>query len=258
MFEHYKVAKKKKRPAWVIVLVTVSIVAHAGVAAGMLVHSMWAIEKLTPPESRSSLSLGAPPPPPPPKGSGKKKPDSLKKKIARKKVTDMVQPQEEPEDIKPDEVIDDSDDGEDFGVEGGVEGGVAGGVVGGVLGGVPGGTLGGTGGPPPPPPPPEKPQIVPQVALKANFISGDRNPVPPESVKILMTKTGESRTVATVKMCLTVSGGVQSVRLVKSSGYQEYDQKILRSMRGWKYRPFKVNGKPTPVCTAVTFIYRQS
>jgi hypothetical protein len=28
-------------------------------------------------------------------------------------------------------------------------------------------------------------------------------------------------------------------------------------MRTWTYRPFLVNGKPAPVCTAVTFIYSQ-
>jgi hypothetical protein len=29
-------------------------------------------------------------------------------------------------------------------------------------------------------------------------------------------------------------------------------------MNAWKYRPFMVNGKAVPVCTAVTFIYTQS
>ena len=42
-----------------------------------------------------------------------------------------------------------------------------------------------------------------------------------------------------------------------SSGFPAYDQKIQREMRNWKYRPFMVNGKAAPVCTAVTFIYQQ-
>jgi hypothetical protein len=25
----------------------------------------------------------------------------------------------------------------------------------------------------------------------------------------------------------------------------------------WRYKPYNVNGKPVPVCTAVTFIYSQ-
>jgi hypothetical protein len=29
-------------------------------------------------------------------------------------------------------------------------------------------------------------------------------------------------------------------------------------MRTWRYRPFMVNGRRVPVCTSVTFIYRQS
>jgi hypothetical protein len=28
-------------------------------------------------------------------------------------------------------------------------------------------------------------------------------------------------------------------------------------MQGWKYRPFMVNGKAAPVCTAITLIYVQ-
>jgi hypothetical protein len=28
-------------------------------------------------------------------------------------------------------------------------------------------------------------------------------------------------------------------------------------MRNWRYKPYLVNGKAVPVCTAVTFIYSQ-
>jgi hypothetical protein len=28
-------------------------------------------------------------------------------------------------------------------------------------------------------------------------------------------------------------------------------------MRGWEYKPFRIDGKPTSVCTATTFIYLQ-
>jgi hypothetical protein len=31
----------------------------------------------------------------------------------------------------------------------------------------------------------------------------------------------------------------------------------MREMRQWAYRPYLINGKPVPVCTAVTFIYSQ-
>jgi hypothetical protein len=28
-------------------------------------------------------------------------------------------------------------------------------------------------------------------------------------------------------------------------------------MNGWRYRPFVSDGKPTPVCTPITFIYQR-
>jgi len=260
MFENYVGAKQRKRPKWVGLLLAISVSAHAVAGTALVIRSLWVIDKLTPPEARPILSLGPPPPPPPPKG--KSKTESLKDKVVkRQKITDMVQPDEKPEEIKPEELAASNDDneGEDFGVEGGVEGGVAGGVVGGVLGGVPGGTLGGTSiAPPPPPPEPEKPQVVPQVVLKEYRISGEKDIEPPDEVKNLMVKQAETKTVATVKMCLNKGGSVESVRVLKSSGYKEYDDKIVRKMKQWKYRPFKVNEKAVPVCTSVTFIYRQT
>jgi hypothetical protein len=46
--------------------------------------------------------------------------------------------------------------------------------------------------------------------------------------------------------------------MVKSTGFPAYDSKISNTIHGeWRYRPYNVNGKAVPVCTAVTFIYSQ-
>jgi TonB family protein len=71
-----------------------------------------------------------------------------------------------------------------------------------------------------------------------------------------MVKQGEKRLLATVKMCLNRGGSVESVQMLKKSGYAEYDTLILSQMRLWKYRPFKVNGQAVPVCTSVTFVFK--
>ena len=126
MFENYVGAKKRRRPKWVGLLLAISVAAHAIGGTALVIQSLWAIDKLTPPEARPILSLGPPPPPPPPKG--KRKTESLKDKVVKRtKVSDTVQPEEKPEEISPEEIAaSDSDtEGEDFGVEGGVEGGVA-------------------------------------------------------------------------------------------------------------------------------------
>jgi len=57
---------------------------------------------------------------------------------------------------------------------------------------------------------------------------------------------------------LTVSGSIASVTQLKSTGFAAYDNKIMGKMRNeWRYKPYMVNGKAVPVCTAVTFIYSQ-
>jgi TonB family protein len=60
---------------------------------------------------------------------------------------------------------------------------------------------------------------------------------------------------AVIKLCVDATGKVARVILLKSSGYPAYDEKIVTETKGWKYKPYVVDGKPVPVCTALTFIY---
>jgi protein TonB len=239
MFDNYVVAKTQKRATWATALIAVSVIAHGVAGAALVVRSFWVIEKLSTPDTDVALGSAPPPPPPPPGGSTKK----TEKKVV-KKVKEPTQPDEtkkpEPQDEAP----------EDEGVEGGVEGGVVGGVVGGVLGGVEGGLGGGDA----PPPKVEEPKLVPQQAIEAQRISGEKDIQPPNDVNVAIRRAGQ-RVVGVIKMCLTGGGTVSTLKVLKSTGFPGYDNKIKSKMREWKYRPFMVNGKAVPVCTSVTFIY---
>ena len=48
------------------------------------------------------------------------------------------------------------------------------------------------------------------------------------------------------------------MRQLKSTGYPGYDQTLQNAILAWQFRPYEVDGKPVPVCTAVTFVYKQS
>jgi OOP family OmpA-OmpF porin len=112
--------------------------------------------------------------------------------------------------------------------------------------------------PPPPPPPPAPPQNVAPNALDANRISGEKNIVPDDVTKTEISRSGKDKLIGSYKLCITADGNISSVVQLKSTGFPAYDSKIQSTIRGeWRYRPFTVNGKPTPVCTAVTFIYSQ-
>lgn len=112
--------------------------------------------------------------------------------------------------------------------------------------------------PPPPPPPPSSVLNVASQALNVNRIAGERNIVPDDATKADISQSGKDKIVGSYKLCITTEGNISSVTQVKSTDFPAYDQKIMNTIRGeWRYRPFMVNGRATPVCTAVTFIYSQ-
>jgi hypothetical protein len=122
--------------------------------------------------------------------------------------------------------------------------------------------------PPPPPPPPTggvppgagsstAPQNVPPTLLEGSRIAGDKVIVPDDATKTEITRAGKEKIIGSFKLCIDATGAVMTVKMLKTTGFADYDAKIIREMNKWAYKPFIVNGKSTPVCTAVTFIYSQ-
>jgi hypothetical protein len=99
---------------------------------------------------------------------------------------------------------------------------------------------------------------VASVALDANRIAGDKNIVPDDSTQTEMRRRGVDKAIGAFKLCLTASGDIASVSMVKSTGFTDYDWKIQTTIRNkWRYKPFLVNGQAAAVCTAVRFVYSQ-
>jgi outer membrane biosynthesis protein TonB len=245
MFENYKGAKNRKMPAWAPPLIIAALVFHAAAVMTMWIKSIWEVEKLELPKGRISLSgQFAPPPPPPPPKAGKKPEDVKKDIIKKKKVEEIVQKPTEEQILKPNEATAPSNaevgigEGEGTGNSEGMEGGE--GIE-----------------EPVKPPPPAPPQNVAPTALKANQIAGEQQIIPDDVTKIEIQRSGKAKVVASYKMCINAAGNPQSVTMLKSTGFPAYDAKIKREMDNWRYRPFLINGRAAPVCTAVTFIYSQ-
>jgi eukaryotic-like serine/threonine-protein kinase len=100
---------------------------------------------------------------------------------------------------------------------------------------------------------------VASVAFDANRIAGDKNIVPDDSTKSEMRRRGSDKVIGAFKLCLTASGEIGTVSLIKSTGFTDYDGKIQTTIRTkWRYKPFLVNGQASPVCTAVRFVYSQN
>ncbi|MGE0872832.1 MAG: energy transducer TonB [Kofleriaceae bacterium] len=135
------------------------------------------------------------------------------------------------------------------------------GVVGvGLEGGEVGGVVGSIGSPPPPPPPPPhpSPMNIPPGTLEQFRKTGERAIVPDDKTKLKLQTSGQSKLVGAFKLCVNSSGDVTRVSAIRSTGFPEYDTKLIDTMKTtWSYRPVIVDGKAKAVCTAITFIYSQ-
>jgi TonB family protein len=127
----------------------------------------------------------------------------------------------------------------------------------GVIGGVEGGPEPvGSGPPPPPPPPPPRAGVPPKVApsaLEPLRIAGARDVAPDAAALAAARAAGKARLVTSAVVCVDRSGSVDSTRIVKWSDVDVYDRAVLQAVSAWRFRPFLISGRPSAVCTAVTF-----
>jgi hypothetical protein len=109
-----------------------------------------------------------------------------------------------------------------------------------------------------PPPPPPRGTVTP-AALEALRISGEKNIIPDRYIQSAIGRAGKDTIIGTYRVCVTTEGNVSKVVPMKSTGFRVYDAQIINTIRiDWRYRPFiGEDGKPTPACTAVAFIYHQ-
>jgi len=246
MFANYEASKHRKLPPWAAPVLIGALAVHFLIFLTMWIKTIWDIEQLEKPKTAIDLAVAPPPPPPPPPPPGGAKPQEVIIQPKKIKVKDIVQPVK----IEKQNQVAVKESGDPNGVEGGEEGGVAGGVVGGVVGAPP--------PPPPPPPPPAPPQNVPPTLLEGSRIAGEKQISPDDVTKTEIQRSGKDKIIGSFKLCLTAEGAINNVTMLKSTGFPAYDSKITSKMRGeWRYKPYMVNGKAVPVCTAVTFIYSQ-
>ena len=108
-----------------------------------------------------------------------------------------------------------------------------------------------------PPPTPEVKNLPSTVLSELTRVAGDAQIQPPSSTRNAMSKANQRRATAVVRMCLNKQGQVAGQSIVKSSGYADYDARLLTSIRRWRYQPYRANGMAVALCTQVTFIYQQ-
>ncbi|MDB4955611.1 MAG: putative TonB protein [Myxococcales bacterium] len=86
-------------------------------------------------------------------------------------------------------------------------------------------------------------------------IRGSKVIVPDDATKAKIAETDSKRVIGSFKLCVDEKGVPKDISVTKPSGYDAYDQKIMREMAKWAYKPYVVAGSAVRVCTAITFIY---
>ena len=132
---------------------------------------------------------------------------------------------------------------EDEGEEGGQEGGVVGGVIGGIVGGTA-----------PPPPKSTGPKLL---TTKAGHSLLAINPlVRPYKVNVPEEYVARGdQYVAQIRICVSASGTVNSVKILKPS-IPVIDLQIPQVIPRWKYKPYLLDGKPTEFCYPMNYVVR--
>ncbi len=112
---------------------------------------------------------------------------------------------------------------------------------------------------------PAEPDVVPDVVKPVNLppqvarglrISGNEKIYPPESVKVDMLHQGKDTLQGTFQICVGTRGLIESVRIMKSTGYRSYDDELTGEMRQWRYRPYLVGGLASPMCAVEVVVFR--
>lgn len=111
---------------------------------------------------------------------------------------------------------------------------------------------------PPPPPHPKSDPVVHFKALESNLIVGTKKIKPDAHTRARIQRNGERSIKVTVDLCIAKSGVVTSAHIVRSSNYPDYDDKIVREVQKWRFRPISIAGEFSPACTNIPFAYVQS
>ncbi len=257
MFDRYTSSKRKKKHMGRRALAVGSVLIHLAIAGGLIIMGFWEINEIGRPNRGVAMATSFSPS----SGGGAEKPAA--KKVERKKrlVRDSRQPDPRPqEEVKTGSQSSTEGKGGDLNATGTNTGtGIGIGIAG--PGGIPcldlAGCDGSGPGVPEIRPTPEAKLLPPTVLSELRRVAGDPQIQPPTSTQNAMSQRNQRRALAVVKMCLDTEGVVNRPTIVKSSGYAEYDAKLLSKIRRWRYRPYRANGAAIAICTHLTFIYQQ-
>ena len=258
MFERYTESRNPRRSSRLAVLLSVSFVGHIAVAAALMIAGMWQIDKLMIPDRGLTIQLG-------PTLAKAAHPKPMKRMRAAPEQAERNQPVKEL--VQPDANAPDTEPQPEDDFEYGTLEEITSGDTGDEHYGTGPGNF--TIGVPfgdgvsfievehitRLPDAPEKIHNIPSHFLDGKRIAGNERIMPPQSVLVAMYRSNNRRIEGNIKMCIDKNGRVKTLQMTRTMGYKAYDTKLLREMRHWRYRPYRIDNQPVVVCTSITFIF---
>lgn len=95
------------------------------------------------------------------------------------------------------------------------------------------------------------------LAIEALRQDGTATIIPSTKTKQAMRRDARERIIGRYRLCMDRAGWVTEVTTLVSSGYSDYDAKVLAAAGKWRYRPYKQNGDRVAVCWPLKIVYRQ-
>jgi len=95
---------------------------------------------------------------------------------------------------------------------------------------------------------------VPQEVLEANRIKGSID-VQPSRGDAVAIQRGRRPVFAILKLCIDEAGLPSCAQFYKTTGYPDYDARILSTAARWRYSPFERRARPEATCAKITIFY---
>jgi TonB family protein len=245
-------ANRRGRRFWLLPLV---IATHLGIGIAMYASGIWGIERLD--GSRRFGEIGVMAPPPPPAGGGSP-PAAVRRaiepKVHRKITPALVQPVPKQKDEKLAGLLSGTEEGRGIA---GTGKGIGTGSGDGPCTSPPCGDLDGLGDlkVPEVPRPPAISTLTP-TEIAERRIFGETQIEPSQDDRADMSDANKRVVSGTFQIAVSATGVVTGVQIIKTTGYPEYDRRLVAAMYNWRYRPYSIDGTAQPFRGMIRFDYK--
>lgn len=98
-----------------------------------------------------------------------------------------------------------------------------------------------------------KGQAAPAAVQPGHRIAGTAGFRMPDLLERKMNMEEQPETDYRGVVCVGADGVPRSIKTIQRTGVRQADQRVEKTVRGWRYTPFMVHGRPTGFCTGFTY-----